>query len=71
PKVVREFLKLVAPFGVVSQAMQPAFGMAEVCTCMTYQNHIKKFSPPCMKISLSASPRPRVSASLSSQEAGE
>ncbi|NES18381.1 MAG: SDR family NAD(P)-dependent oxidoreductase, partial [Symploca sp. SIO3E6] len=38
PQVVREFLKLVAPFGVASQAMQPAFGMAEVCTCMTYQN---------------------------------
>ncbi len=38
PKVVREFLTLVAPFGVASQAMQPAFGMAEVCTCMTYQN---------------------------------
>ncbi|NES18401.1 MAG: AMP-binding protein [Symploca sp. SIO3E6] len=41
PKVVREFLKLVAPFGVVSQAMQPAFGMAEVCTCMTYQNQFE------------------------------
>ncbi|AOY81499.1 SDR family NAD(P)-dependent oxidoreductase [Moorena producens JHB] len=38
PKVVREFLQFVAPFGVASQAMQPAFGMAEVCTCMTYQN---------------------------------
>lgn len=37
-KVVREFLKLVAPLGVPHQAMQPAFGMAEVCTCMTYQN---------------------------------
>ena|GEM_PF-881409 len=38
PQVVREFLQLVAPFGVTPQAMQPAFGMAEVCTCMTYQN---------------------------------
>jgi amino acid adenylation domain-containing protein len=36
--VIREFLELVAPFGVSMQAMQPAFGMAEVCTCMTYQN---------------------------------
>lgn len=36
--VVRDFLHLVAPFGVPQQAMQPAFGMAEVCTCMTYQN---------------------------------
>jgi len=38
PKVVREFLKLVAPLGISNQVMQPAFGMAEVCTCMTYQN---------------------------------
>lgn len=37
--VVRAFLELVAPFGVPAHAMQPAFGMAEVCTCMTYQNH--------------------------------
>lgn len=36
--VVSEFLKLVAPFQVAPQAMQPAFGMAEACTCMTYQN---------------------------------
>ncbi|AOX00476.1 hypothetical protein BJP34_14340 [Moorena producens PAL-8-15-08-1] len=36
--VVGEFLKLVAPYGITHQAMQPAFGMAEVCTCMTYQN---------------------------------
>jgi acyl-CoA synthetase (AMP-forming)/AMP-acid ligase II/NAD(P)-dependent dehydrogenase (short-subunit alcohol dehydrogenase family) len=37
--VVRDFLRLTGPFGVPSRAMQPAFGMAEVCTCMTYQNH--------------------------------
>jgi amino acid adenylation domain-containing protein len=37
--VVRDFLELVAPFGIPLNAMQPAFGMAEVCTCMTYQNH--------------------------------
>ncbi|AFZ28231.1 acyl-CoA synthetase (AMP-forming)/AMP-acid ligase II (plasmid) [Cylindrospermum stagnale PCC 7417] len=37
--VVDEFLDLVAPFKVSSQVMQPAFGMAEVCTCMTYQNN--------------------------------
>jgi acyl-CoA synthetase (AMP-forming)/AMP-acid ligase II/NADP-dependent 3-hydroxy acid dehydrogenase YdfG len=36
--VVRNFLNDLAPFGVRQQAMQPAFGMAEVCTCMTYQN---------------------------------
>jgi acyl-CoA synthetase (AMP-forming)/AMP-acid ligase II/acyl carrier protein len=37
--VVREFLQAMAPFGVRESAMQPAFGMAEVCTCMTYANH--------------------------------
>jgi acyl-CoA synthetase (AMP-forming)/AMP-acid ligase II/NAD(P)-dependent dehydrogenase (short-subunit alcohol dehydrogenase family)/acyl carrier protein len=36
--VVSEFLRLTAPFQVPTRAMQPAFGMAEVCTCMTYQN---------------------------------
>lgn len=36
--VVEEFLRHVSPFGVKSRAMQPAFGMAEVCTCMTYNN---------------------------------
>jgi surfactin family lipopeptide synthetase A len=36
--VVRNFLNGLAPFGVKQNAMQPAFGMAEVCTCMTYQN---------------------------------
>ncbi|NET43198.1 MAG: SDR family NAD(P)-dependent oxidoreductase, partial [Okeania sp. SIO2B3] len=40
--VVQEFLNLVSPYGIKSQAMQPAFGMAEVCTCMTYQN---QFTP--------------------------
>lgn len=37
--VVREFLRAVASFGVRESAMQPAFGMAEVCTCMTYANN--------------------------------
>lgn len=37
--VVRDFLYGVAPFGVSQQAMQPAFGMAEACTCITYQNN--------------------------------
>ncbi|MFL0809494.1 MAG: amino acid adenylation domain-containing protein [Agarilytica sp.] len=36
--VVKKFLALVAPFGVSEQVMQPSFGMAEACTCMTYQN---------------------------------
>ncbi len=36
--VVRDFLVRLAPFGVREDAMQPAFGMAEVCTCMTYSN---------------------------------
>ncbi|WP_071187591.1 SDR family NAD(P)-dependent oxidoreductase [Trichormus sp. NMC-1] len=42
PRVVREFLNSVAPFGISSQVMQPAFGMAEVCTCMTYQNQFNE-----------------------------
>ncbi|HLE43799.1 MAG TPA: AMP-binding protein, partial [Methylomirabilota bacterium] len=37
-EVVRDFLRRLAPFGVRPRAMQPAFGMAEVCTCMTYQD---------------------------------
>jgi acyl transferase domain-containing protein/acyl-CoA synthetase (AMP-forming)/AMP-acid ligase II/acyl carrier protein len=36
--VVRDFLALTGPFGVRPDVMQPAFGMAEACTCMTYQN---------------------------------
>jgi acyl-CoA synthetase (AMP-forming)/AMP-acid ligase II/nucleoside-diphosphate-sugar epimerase len=34
--VVREFLQAVAPLGVAPLAMQPAYGMAELCTAMTY-----------------------------------
>ncbi|HEX6290122.1 MAG TPA: AMP-binding protein, partial [Herpetosiphonaceae bacterium] len=34
--VVRGFLEAVAPFGVGQRAMQPAYGMAELCTAMTY-----------------------------------
>ncbi|HYE31188.1 MAG TPA: condensation domain-containing protein [Methylomirabilota bacterium] len=36
--VVTDFLKETAKFGIREEAMQPAFGMAEVCTCMTYTN---------------------------------
>ncbi|HWD00812.1 MAG TPA: condensation domain-containing protein, partial [Candidatus Sulfopaludibacter sp.] len=36
--VVRDFLAAVAPFGVRASAMQPSFGMAEACTCMTFLN---------------------------------
>ncbi|MEO1088918.1 MAG: AMP-binding protein, partial [Acidobacteriota bacterium] len=36
--VVRGFLEKLEPYGVTPQVMQPAFGMAEVCTCMTYCN---------------------------------
>lgn len=36
--VVKRFLESTAPFGIVPAVMQPAFGMAEVCTCMTYEN---------------------------------
>jgi acyl-CoA synthetase (AMP-forming)/AMP-acid ligase II/NADP-dependent 3-hydroxy acid dehydrogenase YdfG len=36
--VVEEFLRRTAPFGIRPEAMQPAYGMAEVCTAMTYLN---------------------------------
>ena len=36
--VVREFLERAGRFGLRADAMQPAFGMAEACTCMTYAN---------------------------------
>lgn len=36
--VVSEFLALTTPFGVKPTVMQPSFGMAEACTCMTYTN---------------------------------
>jgi acyl-CoA synthetase (AMP-forming)/AMP-acid ligase II/acyl carrier protein len=35
--VLQEFLAQTAGFGVAPQSLQPSFGMAEVCTCMTYQ----------------------------------
>lgn len=36
--VIREFMERMTAFGVPMNAMQPSFGMAEVCTCMTYAN---------------------------------
>ncbi|HZI11252.1 MAG TPA: amino acid adenylation domain-containing protein, partial [Myxococcus sp.] len=36
--VVEEFLQRVAPFGVRPEVMQPAYGMAELCTVVTYAN---------------------------------
>jgi acyl-CoA synthetase (AMP-forming)/AMP-acid ligase II len=36
--VCDDFLEQVRRFGVPRGAMQPAFGMAEACTCMTYNN---------------------------------
>jgi acyl transferase domain-containing protein/acyl-CoA synthetase (AMP-forming)/AMP-acid ligase II/acyl carrier protein/short-subunit dehydrogenase involved in D-alanine esterification of teichoic acids len=38
PAAVGDFLERTARFGVRPVMMQPAFGMAEVCTCMTYTN---------------------------------
>ncbi|MCY1022294.1 non-ribosomal peptide synthetase [Pyxidicoccus sp. MSG2] len=35
---IREFLQATAPFGVRPEVMQPAFGMAEACTIVSYQN---------------------------------
>jgi acyl-CoA synthetase (AMP-forming)/AMP-acid ligase II len=36
--VVEEFLRRTAPFGLEPRVLQPAFGMAEVCTGITYAN---------------------------------
>ena len=36
--VVSDFMDALAPFGVKRQVMQPAYGMAEVCTAITYVN---------------------------------
>ena len=36
--VCEEFLQQTQRFGVERSAMQPSFGMAESCTCMTYNN---------------------------------
>ena len=54
--VLRSFLDAVAPFGVQQSAMQPAFGMAEVCTCMTYANqfNLKTGARRFLKSSLDA-----------------
>lgn len=37
--VVQSFQAALAPYGLHQDAVQPAFGMAEACTCMTYNNH--------------------------------
>lgn len=37
--VVRVLLRSLARFNVAPGVMQPAFGMAEAATCITYQNH--------------------------------
>ncbi|ADO67834.1 non-ribosomal peptide synthetase [Stigmatella aurantiaca] len=36
--VIREFIQVLAPFGLRTQVMQPGYGMAELCTAITYQN---------------------------------
>lgn len=36
--VVRDFSAALSSFGLHPDAVQPAFGMAEACTCMTYNN---------------------------------
>ncbi len=36
--VVDDFLRRTAPFDVRPEVMQPAYGMAELCTAMTYAN---------------------------------
>mmetsp|Transcript_59074 Transcript_59074/g.169653 ORF Transcript_59074/g.169653 Transcript_59074/m.169653 type:complete len:780 (-) Transcript_59074:93-2432(-) len=42
--VCEDFLEQTARFGVPRSAMQPSFGMAEACTCMTYNNEFDRRS---------------------------
>ncbi len=60
--VVQDFLERVAPFGVTRTAMQPAFGMAEACTCMTYDERFdfERSIHRVAKSSLHAALRPAV-----------
>lgn len=48
--VVQQFSTALAPAGLHADAVQPAFGMAEACTCMTYNNdasqHLSVFTRP-------------------------
>ncbi|CAE7253042.1 pksJ [Symbiodinium sp. CCMP2456] len=39
--VCEDFLEQTQRFGVRRAAMQPSFGMAEACTCMTYNNRFE------------------------------
>ncbi len=38
PATIKQFSRSLQPFGLGENVVQPAFGMAEVCTCMTYNN---------------------------------
>ncbi|HEU4963591.1 MAG TPA: AMP-binding protein, partial [Bacilli bacterium] len=40
--IIKEFLDATRSYGVAEQVMQPAFGMAEVCTCMTFCNDFSR-----------------------------
>lgn len=37
-KVVKDFLKFTKPFGITQKVVQPAYGMAETCTAITYRH---------------------------------
>ncbi|CAE8635521.1 unnamed protein product [Polarella glacialis] len=39
--VCEDFLEQTAHLGVTRNAIQPSFGMAEACTCMTYNNEFE------------------------------
>ncbi len=43
--VATEFATLLQPYGLTDQCMQPSFGMAESCTCITYQNGFDANNP--------------------------
>lgn len=41
-KIIDTFNQLLTPFGLKKDVIQPAFGMAESCTCITYNNQSSK-----------------------------
>ncbi|MEN8256275.1 MAG: SDR family NAD(P)-dependent oxidoreductase [Thermodesulfobacteriota bacterium] len=42
--VIDAFIEVVSKFGIVPSVLQPSFGMAEACTCMTFNNNYNNVS---------------------------
>ncbi len=57
PPVISEFIRHLKPFGVSEKLMQPSFGMAEACTCMTFRNNFDSESG-CFRVLKGSLPGP-------------